>query len=303
MRIRTLLPVALVAGVAATTAVCGVAVAAGGGSTAYNPGTPVVDGIANGPWNTSQGDPAAGTMVPLANLFPTWLPTGSAPNLAVYPAASGATPYPSGVAGTPGPLAGYCAAGYPNNENSSPVGQPLNINQPFAPYYFPDIVRNADGSLTGYFDWRPKDADEAIVVAKSTDNGATWQAEGKALDQNGSYCPTADTNDDGQGHPYVMSVGGTTRLYTLQRPAGDYPGVGLLTHPVNPSASNPLASVPANPAGGHRPQHLRGVAAGHRADERRHRDPGPARWAAPARPCRSSPARMRTSRCLRRRPR
>ena len=74
-----------------------------------------------------------------------------------------------------------------------------------APYYFPDVVRNADGSLTGYFDYRPKDADEAIIVARSTDNGATWTTEGKALEQNAGYCPTADTNDDGQGHPYVMS--------------------------------------------------------------------------------------------------
>ena len=43
-----------------------------------------------------------------------------------------------------------------------------------APYYFPDVVRNSDGSLTGYFDWRPKDGDEATTVAKSTDGGLTW---------------------------------------------------------------------------------------------------------------------------------
>ena len=70
-----------------------------------------------------------------------------------------------------------------------------------SPYYFPHVVRNADGSLTGYFDWRPKDADEAIVTARSTDNGKDWTYEGQALEQNPGYCPNADINDDGQGHP------------------------------------------------------------------------------------------------------
>ena len=50
--------------------------------------------------------------------------------------------------------------------------EPAGTTLPFAPAYFPHVVRNADGSLTGYFDYRPKDADEAIVAAQSTD-GAT----------------------------------------------------------------------------------------------------------------------------------
>jgi len=153
-------------------------------------------------------------------------------------------PYPGGVVGTPGPLDGYCSGLGANPETGSPVSQPAGTSLPFSPYYFPDVVRNADGSLTGYFDYRPKDADEAIIVARSTDNGKTWTSEGKALEQDPGYCPTADTNDDGQGHPYVTSIGGT-KLYTLQRPAGDYEGVGLLVHNVEPSATNPLAALPA----------------------------------------------------------
>ena len=149
------------------------------------------------------------------------------------------------MAGTPGPLAGYCNTQESENETGSPVSQPAGSTLPFSPYYFPDVVRNPDGSLTGYFDYRPKDADEAITVARSTDNGKTWVAEGKALEQNGGYCPTADTNDDGQGHPYVAPIGGSTKLYTLQRPAGDYEGVGLLVHNVEPSAANPLAALQA----------------------------------------------------------
>jgi hypothetical protein len=108
------------------------------------------------------------------------------------------------------------------------------------------VVRNPDGSLTGYFDYRPKDADEAITVARSTDGGKSWTSEGEALEQNHGYCPTADTNDDGQGRPYVAAIGGSTKLYTLNRPAGDYEGVGLLVHNVEPNAADPLAGLPSS---------------------------------------------------------
>src|SRR5581483_4410560 len=126
-------------------------------------------------------------------------------------------------------------------ETESPVSQPAGEDLPFSPYYFPYVVRNADGSLTGYFDWWPKDADEAIVTARSTDGGQTWTAEGEALEQNPGYCPSADTNDDGEGHPFVADLGGGSSLYTLQRAVGDYAGTNLLVNPINPAASNPLA--------------------------------------------------------------
>ncbi len=222
--------------------------------TTYTPGTPVVDTVSGGPWNTSQGDPSAGSEYPSSDLLPTFSFGGpettlggvSEPNVAVYPAASGSVPYPSGVAGTPGPLDGYCSSLGANPETGSPVAQPAGSVLPFAPYYFPDVVRNPDGSLTGYFDYRPKDADEAITVARSTDGGKTWTSEGEALEQNHGYCPTADTNDDGQGHPYVAPIGGSTKLYTLNRPAGDYEGVGLLVHNVEANAADPLAGLPAS---------------------------------------------------------
>lgn len=223
-------------------------------ATTYTPSTPVVDTVSGGPWNTSQGDPSAGSSYASEDLLPSFAFGGaettlggvSEPNVAVYPAASGSVPYPSGVAGTPGPLDGYCSSLGANPETGSPVSQPEGSTLPMSPYYFPDVVRNADGSLTGYFDYRPKDAEEAITVARSTDEGRSWQTEGKALGENGGYCPTADANDDGQGHPYVMSVGGTSRLYTLQRPAGDNTGIGLLVHDVSPEASDPLAGLPAS---------------------------------------------------------
>jgi len=222
------------------------------GGTTYTPEPPVVDTVSGGPWNTSQGDPSAGGTYSSADLLPSFAFGGSEttlggvsePNVAVYPG-TGSVPYPSGVAGTPGPLDGYCSSLGANPQTGSPVSQPPGTSLPFSPYYFPDVVRNSDGSLTGYFDYRPKDADEAITVARSTDDGKTWTSEGKALEQNPGYCPTADTNDDGQGHPYVAPIGASTKLYTLNRPAGDNEGVGLLVHNVEPSAADPLAPLPS----------------------------------------------------------
>jgi hypothetical protein len=254
-RVRTLPPAAfvLVAVIASGLALSAPAAAAEG-ETSYTAQTPVVDTVSGGPWNTSQGDPSAGSAYASSDLLPTFTFGGSEttlggvnePNVAVYPAASAAVPYPSGVAGTPGPLDGYCSSLGANPETGAPVSPPAGSALPFSPYYFPDVVRNADGSLTGYFDYRPKDADEAITVARSNDGGKSWTSEGEALEQNGGYCPTADTNDDGQGHPYVASIGGGTKLYTLNRPAGDYEGVGLLVHNIEPAASDPLAALPAS---------------------------------------------------------
>lgn len=229
--------------------------ALGAGATTYTSGAPTLDSVSGGPWNASQGDSSAGGAYASGDLLPLYTPGGSQtslggleePNLAVYPTGvEGATvPYPSGVAGTPGPLDGYCSTLGANPESGSPVAQPAG-SLPMSPYYFPDVVRNADGSLTGYFDYRPKDAEEAITVAKSTDDGGSWTTEGKALGQNSGYCPTADDNDDGQGHPYVTSVGGASDLYTLQRPAGDNTGIGLLVHHVDPNAGDPLAGLNEN---------------------------------------------------------
>ena len=81
-------------------------------------------------------------------------------------------------------------------------------------------------------------------MARSTDGGQSWNFAGKALEQNPeNYCPTGDTNDNGQGHAFVMTVGTDSYLYTVNRPAGDNLGVGLLVHAVNPSATNPVAGL------------------------------------------------------------
>jgi hypothetical protein len=291
-RVRRAVRVRLsVAGIVVVSAFAAPAVA---GATSYITvpnSSPNVDSISDGsvpaPWNASQGvtsfDSQAISSYPGSDLLPEFnfaaqstfntqavAATGAPqePNVATYPAESGDEPFPSGFAGTPGPLSGYCGASYDDSWDTSnlaispnatfdgnlPVDQPAGESLPFSPYYFPYIVRNSDGSLTGYFDWRPKDADEAIVVAKSTDGGMTWTSEGEALEQNPGYCPSGDTNDDGEGHPYVADLGSDgSQLYTLQRADGDLAGVGLLSHPVDPSAANPLAGVPSTESVGSDP--------------------------------------------------
>ena len=152
--------------------------------------------------------------------YPTYTPGGStvtetatngsqtAPNLAVYGGAASGTdgdaPYPSGVVGSPGSLAGYCGTG--NNTTASggtPARQPAGPPSARAAY-FPHIVRNSDGSLTGYFDYRPKDADEALVAATSTDSGQQWTYDGEALEQN-RLLPNGGHERRRRGPPQVVT--------------------------------------------------------------------------------------------------
>jgi len=247
----------------------GVSVASASPSS-YTPGTPTVDSITGvsgntAPWNASQGDSATTSYSSPSPslLFPTYTPGGPAtsgsgstaePNLAVYPGASsttdGGSPYPSGTVGTPGPLDGYCGTGGNTAEASATLNrQPAGTPLPFSPYYFPHVVQTPGASssqdLTGYFDYRPKDADEAIVAATSTNGGQSWTYDAEGLEQNPGYCPNADINDDGEGHPFVMTIGGNTYLYTLERGAGDNVGVPLLVHQLSPTTANPINGLPA----------------------------------------------------------
>jgi hypothetical protein len=258
----------------------------------YTPATPqlatVTDGTsANAPWNEWQGDSAGSgltdpftitgngaSLVNPAQVLPTYEPAAGStayPNVALDVGATAAdsdttVPYPSGVVGSPGPLAGYCGSGDFNAEtglgdaNQPAVStQPTGETLPLGPDYFPHVVLNANGSLTGYFDYRPKDENEAVMAATSTDGGKTWTYDQEALQQDPNYCASADTNDDGQGHPNVLNFGGTTTagdvtsggtndLVALQRAAGDNVGVGMLVHNLTAAgatASHPLGSLPS----------------------------------------------------------
>lgn len=139
------------------------------------------------------------------------------------------------------PTAGYCDAA--GNVTRNP-GTEL-----FEPAYFPN-VQGSGKHLTGFFDYRPKDTDEAVLAAKSDDGGLSWTVQGQALESNQGQCPSGVLNDDGQGHPTLLHVDGHDYLYTLDRPTADTPGSQLLIHPVDADAKNPLRKLPsAQPVG------------------------------------------------------
>jgi hypothetical protein len=85
--------------------------------------------------------------------------------------ASGIVPTPSNLNPNPPPL--YLGSGTPYASYCSATGK-LSVNHGFSvmqPYYFP-FVRRHGGILEGFFDYRPRSEQEAIVAAISTDWGA-----------------------------------------------------------------------------------------------------------------------------------
>ena len=181
----------------------------------------------------------------------------------LLPVQSATTPVLSNIKGGPwalaqgpatiaNPYAGFCANGV---QAASPGLEPMQ------PYYFPHIAALGN-YLQGWFDYRPRNAQEAVVAAISRDHGVTWQFQqiASALD---TACPsnTADGNnvnitngngsavanelfDNGQGHPFVMTVAGKKYLYTLDRSKTNIDVTGLIVHPLT-STLQPLNGVPA----------------------------------------------------------
>lgn len=139
------------------------------------------------------------------------------------------------------PTAGYCDA---DGDVTRNPGTEL-----FQPAYFPN-VSGSGRHLRGFFDYRPKDTDEAVVAAESDDGGRTWTYQGEALESQRGQCPSPALNDDGQGHPTLLHVDGKDFLYTLTRPTADTPGSQLLVHRVDADAGNPLAKLPSAQAVG-----------------------------------------------------
>jgi hypothetical protein len=149
---------------------------------------------------------------------------------------------------------GYC------DSHGNQIGNPGT--QRMSPYYFP-VVYGQGLNLQGFFDWRPKDTDEAVVAAQSLDGGQTWTFQSKVLELR-TACPTnvnaeadgdasegSDPNnsdnvdDDGQGHQYAITIGGQSILYTLNRSSGHIDSDQLVTHLLSPTGTNPLNGVPA----------------------------------------------------------
>src|ERR1700726_562883 len=173
--------------------------------------------------------------------------------------ASGIVPTTSGPpdAGSGTPYAGYC-----DETGKATVNHGYSLMQP---YYFP-FVRRHDDILEGFFDYRPRNQQEATVAAISTDWGASWHFMGKTLALN-PYCPwdptdpddlnlnvngvqtpygssSANAADNGLGHPVVLSVNGVQRIYNLNRANGHIDSDQLVVHTLPNSHTGSLYSLP-----------------------------------------------------------
>jgi hypothetical protein len=174
--------------------------------------------------------------------------------------ASGIVPTTPGppYSGSGTPYAGYCSA---NGQRTTNHG--LNLMQP---YYFP-FVRRHGAVLEGFFDYRPRNEQEATVAAVSTDWGATWIFTGEALALN-LYCPwdptdpdnlnvnvngvktpygssSANAADNGLGHPVVLSVNGKQHIYSLNRANNHIDSDQLVVHKLHHAEAGSLFSLPA----------------------------------------------------------
>ena len=149
--------------------------------------------------------------------------------------------------------AGYC------DKSGNQVRNPGT--QRMEPYYFPFITGHGN-HLQGYFDYRPKDIDEAVVAAHTDDAGLTWTFQQEVLELR-TTCPNQvqkdpdgdkdngpDPNnsdngdDDGQGHQFVMHINGHVYLYTLDRAVGHIDSDDLYIHELTPTHDQPLNGAP-----------------------------------------------------------
>src|ERR1700730_1048977 len=178
---------------------------------------------------------------------------------------SNGAPTPTAITGGPwtleqsGAANGLKSAGYCDSHGNQ-IGNPGT--ERMEPYYFPVVVGHGP-HLQGYFDWRPKDTDEAVVAAFSDDAGLTWTFQQKVLELR-TTCPNQvqkdpdgdkdngpDPNnsdngdDDGQGHQFIINIAGHTYLYTLVRATGHIDHDDLSIHDLSPLPGQPLNPAPA----------------------------------------------------------
>ena len=181
----------------------------------------------------------------------TWQATSSAVPATIY---GGPWTLAQGGPYAPTSNTGATTAGGPFNgtipycKNGAPIVNSPTTVYAASPYYFP-FVAGTGLNLQGYFDYRPRNVDEAIVSASSTDGGLTWHFQNQIENLN-QICPATDVNgngnDDGVGHPYVINFAGAGFLYALDRRNGHVDNDGLLVHTLTPKAGAPLNGLPVN---------------------------------------------------------
>ena len=150
-----------------------------------------------------------------------------------------------GPASNAAPYNGYCVNGVPARNPG------VNLMQP---YYFPH-VEGSGNYLQGYFDYRPRNANEAVAAAISVDGGKKWRFQQLAAELTRA-CPTDPLNpdnptspggvfDNGQGHPFVLDINQHRLLYTLDRSNDNIDVSGLIIHELRPNFAHPLRGLPA----------------------------------------------------------
>jgi hypothetical protein len=149
----------------------------------------------------------------------------------------------------------YCTPG--NSGGGTPLMNSTSVVNTFNPYYFPWVVGSGQ-NVKGYFDYRPKDVNEAVVEAISSNAGQTWTFQQMA-EQLTTECPNSDSNtandtpggnpagnDDGEGHGSLISYSGVNVLYTLNRSTPHVDSDGLIVHQITPRGINALNPLPLN---------------------------------------------------------
>src|SRR5215467_10619420 len=158
-----------------------------------------------------------------------------------------------------GAAVGLKSAGYCDSKGNQ-IGNPGT--ERMQPYYFP-VVSGHGKHLQGYFDYRPKDINEAVAAAWSDDAGQSWTFQQLVL-QLRTTCPSQvqkdpdgdkdngpDPNnsdngdDDGQGHQFILNIAGHTYLYTLERANNHIDSDDLYIHELFPQPGLPLNGAPA----------------------------------------------------------
>ena len=119
---------------------------------------------------------------------------------------------------------GYCVSN-DNGLTGTQVGNPGT--ERMQPYYFP-FVTGLGNNLQGYFDWRPKDTDEAVVAASSNDAGKTWTFQSEVL-QLTTQCPTNPNAITGEKKSAVC-LGTVSPDLPCENASNDY-AVGALNDP------------------------------------------------------------------------
>jgi len=143
----------------------------------------------------------------------------------------------------------YCTPG--KSSGGTALVNPTSTVNTFNPYYFPFVVGSGQ-NVKGYFDYRPKNINEAVVAATSTNAGQSWTFQ-EMVEQLTNECPNSDLNtsnsggnDDGEGHPSIISFGGMSWLYTLNRSTPHVDSDGLIVHNILPRGANALNPLPLN---------------------------------------------------------